>query len=80
VVGGRRGRPHRRPDTLYADRGYDHDKYRRQACEVGITPLIARRGEEHGSGLGVYRGTPVDQLSGLTGPLRCMQGCGLSIR
>jgi hypothetical protein len=49
----RRGRPRRRPDTLYADRGYDNDKYRRQACEVGITPLIARRGEEHGSGLGV---------------------------
>jgi hypothetical protein len=29
-VRGRRGRPRRRPDVLYADRGYDHDKYRRQ--------------------------------------------------
>lgn len=53
-VRGRRGRPRRRPDALYADRGYDHDKYRKQVREVGITPFIARRGEEHGSGLGVY--------------------------
>jgi IS5 family transposase len=36
---------------ICTDRGYDHDKYRRQAREVGITPLIARRDEEHGSGL-----------------------------
>jgi transposase len=28
-VRGRRGRPARRPRELYADRGYDHDKYRR---------------------------------------------------
>ena len=27
-VRGRRGRPRRRPERLYADRGYDHDKYR----------------------------------------------------
>lgn len=54
-VRGRRGRPRRRPDTLYADRGYDRDKYRKQVRDVGIVPVIARRGEEHGSGLGVYR-------------------------
>ncbi|MFC4508650.1 MULTISPECIES: IS5 family transposase [Streptomyces] len=54
-VRGRRGRPRRRPDTLYADRGYDHDKYRKQVRAVGITPVIARRGTEHGSGLGVHR-------------------------
>jgi hypothetical protein len=48
--------------------GYDHDKYRRQACEVGITSLIARRGEEHGSGLGVYRYTLIEHLSGLNRP------------
>ncbi|MGX7829799.1 transposase [Actinokineospora sp. 24-640] len=29
-VRGRRGRPRRRPDRLYADRAYDHDKHRRQ--------------------------------------------------
>jgi hypothetical protein len=28
-VGGRGGRPRHRPGTLYADRGYDFDKYRR---------------------------------------------------
>ncbi|MFG2783784.1 IS5 family transposase [Streptomyces prunicolor] len=54
-VRGRRGRPRRRPDTIYADRGYDHDKYRKQVRAVGITPVIARRGTEHGSGLGVHR-------------------------
>jgi transposase len=54
-VRGRRGRPRQRPDALYADRGYDHDKYRRLVREVGITPVIARRGAEHGSGLGVHR-------------------------
>jgi hypothetical protein len=37
-------------------------------------PVIARRGEEHGSGLGVYRCTLVDHLSGLNGPLWCMMG------
>ncbi|MFJ8605352.1 IS5 family transposase [Streptomyces shenzhenensis] len=55
AVRGRRGRPRRRPDRLYADRGYDRDKYRRQVRAVGITPVIARRGTEHGSGLGVHR-------------------------
>ncbi|MFE4779778.1 IS5 family transposase [Streptomyces sp. NPDC056716] len=54
-VRGRRGRPRRRPDRLHADRGYDHDKYREQVRAVGITPVIARRGTGHGSGLGVHR-------------------------
>ena len=45
----------RRPDAVYADRGYDHDKYRRQVRAKGITPVIAGRGTEHGSGLGVHR-------------------------
>ncbi|WP_329538556.1 IS5 family transposase (plasmid) [Streptomyces sp. NBC_01450] len=54
-VRGRRGRPRRRPVRLYADRAYDHDKYRRQVRAVGITPVIARRGTEHGSGLGIHR-------------------------
>ncbi len=54
-VRGRRGRPRRRPLTLYADRGYDHDKYRKLVRDNGITPHIARRGEAHGSGLGTHR-------------------------
>jgi transposase len=55
AVRGRRGRPRRRPDTVFADRAYDHDVYREQVQAVGITPIIARRGTEHGSGLGKYR-------------------------
>jgi IS5 family transposase len=54
-VRGRRGRPRQRPAKAYADRGYDHDKYRKQVREKGITPVIARRATEHGSGLGTYR-------------------------
>ena len=54
-VRGRRGRPRRRPDSIYADRGYDHDKYRRLLWQRGIKPEIARRQTEHGSGLGRYR-------------------------
>jgi len=52
---GRRGRPRKRPDQVIADRGYDHDKYRRELRHRGIKPVIARRGTDHGSGLGIYR-------------------------
>src|SRR5699024_281596 len=55
-VRGERGRPRGKPRTLYADRGYDHDLYRRRLGERGIVWRIARRGEEHGSGLGTVRG------------------------
>ncbi|GGM57166.1 hypothetical protein GCM10012275_30350 [Longimycelium tulufanense] len=41
---GRPGRPRRRPDTVVADRGYDHDTYRDQLRQRGIRPLISRRG------------------------------------
>lgn len=54
-VRGKRGRPRRRPDVLLADRGYDHDNYRRLVRDRGVKPLIARRGTEHGSGLGAQR-------------------------
>ncbi|WP_373323568.1 IS5 family transposase [Streptomyces olivaceus] len=55
AVAGRVGRPRRRPDALLADRGYDHDKYRRLLWQRGIRPVIARRGEPHGTGLGIFR-------------------------
>jgi len=55
AVAGRPGRPRRRPDSVIADRGYDHDKYRRLVRERGVEPLIARRQTDHGSGLGRYR-------------------------
>src|SRR5437867_7828420 len=42
-VRGKPGRPRRRPERLSADRGYDHDTYRRQLRQRGIKPEIARR-------------------------------------
>ncbi|MFI8215828.1 IS5 family transposase [Streptomyces sp. NPDC085932] len=54
-IRGKRGRPLRRAKHLYADRGYDHESYRDQVRQFEITPHIARRGTEHGSGLGVHR-------------------------
>lgn len=54
-VRGRRGRPRQRPDILYADRAYDHDKYRKAVHAKGIRTHIARRGQPHGSGLGKIR-------------------------
>jgi transposase len=54
-VTGRRGRPRRHAERVLADRGYDHDTYRRQLRMRGITPVIARRGIAHGSGLGKQR-------------------------
>jgi len=49
------GHPVRKPGRLLADRGYDHDRYRRRLRARGITPLIGRRGSGHGSGLGAQR-------------------------
>jgi transposase len=43
AIRGRRGRPRRRFPVLVADRGYDHDTYRDQLRQRGITPLISRR-------------------------------------
>jgi len=54
-VRGKIGRPRQHPDTVIADRGYDHDKYRRQLWQRGIKPIIARRQTEHGSRLGRLR-------------------------
>ena len=54
-VRGTVGRPRRRPERVTADRGYDHDKYRRLVWERGVKPVIARRQTEHGTGLGRYR-------------------------
>ena len=54
-VRGKVGRPRRRPERVTADRGYDHDKYRRELRRRRIKPEIARRQTEHGSGLGRYR-------------------------
>jgi transposase len=54
-IAGKRGRPRKRAERLLTDRGYDHDKYRRELRRRGVKPVIARRGAEHGSGLGKQR-------------------------
>jgi transposase len=54
-IRGLRGRPRHRPRRLFADRGYDFDKYRRFIRARGIAPKIARRGTPHGSVLGKTR-------------------------
>lgn len=54
-IRGKRGRPLSKPAVVQADRGYDHDKYRRPLHAAGIATEIARRGEPHGSGLGKTR-------------------------
>lgn len=52
---------------LFADRGYDHDKYRRLLWQRGIRPVIAERGQPHGSGLGIFRWVVERTISWLHG-------------
>ena len=54
-IAGKVGRPQRKPKTLQGDRAYDSNAHRAALKERGITPVIARRRTEHGSGLGVTR-------------------------
>ena len=55
AVKGKRGRPRQRPDELHGDRGYDSEPLRQQLRRLHISPVLAKRGTPHGSGLGVYR-------------------------
>jgi transposase len=64
-VRGAAGRPRKRPDSVVADRGYDHDKYRRELRDRGIRSQIARRKTEHGSGLGRVRWVVERTFAGL---------------
>ncbi|CAL9325832.1 hypothetical protein SUDANB180_00134 [Streptomyces sp. enrichment culture] len=66
-VAGVVGRPRRRPDMLFTDRGYDHDKYRRPLRKRGFRPVIAERGQPHGSRLGIFRWTVERTISWLHG-------------
>jgi transposase len=54
-IAGAVGRPRRRPLSVVGDRGYDSDRHRDELRKLGITPVIARRQSEHGSGLGRIR-------------------------
>jgi hypothetical protein len=54
AVRGKRGRPRRRPLSLYGDRAYDSQPHRLSLRNRNITPYLARKGVPHGSGLGVH--------------------------
>ena len=54
-VHGWTGRPIRRPLKVQGDRAYDSGPHRQELRRRGIQPILARRGVEHGSGLGKTR-------------------------
>lgn len=54
-VRGKPGAPLRKPGEVMGDRAYDSDPHRMRLSCRGIPTAIARRGEAHGSGLGVFR-------------------------
>lgn len=54
-VRGKQGSPRSRPDEAYADRAYDSEPARGILRWLGIEPFLAKRGTEHGSGLGKVR-------------------------
>lgn len=54
-VGGKPGPKRQKPDRLQGDRGYDSEPMRELLRRLGITPILAERNTEHGSGLGVFR-------------------------
>lgn len=54
-VGGKPGPKRQRPERLQGDRGYDSEPLRTVLRWLGITPVLAKRNTEHGSGLGVTR-------------------------
>ena len=66
-VAGKPGRPRQRPDEVYADRAYDSESHREHLRKRHIKPHLARRNEEHGSGLGVFRWVSERALSWLHG-------------
>jgi transposase len=54
-VAGKPGPKRERPKRLQGDRGYDSEPARQLLRWLGITPVLAARYTEHGSGLGVFR-------------------------
>jgi transposase len=54
-VAGKPGAPLRKPEEVMGDRGYHDEKRRMILSGRGIAPVIARRGDPHGSGFGVLR-------------------------
>jgi transposase len=54
-VGGKPGPKREKAERLQGDRGYDSEPLRQVLRWLGITPVLAKRNTEHGSGLGVTR-------------------------
>ena len=54
-IKGQPGAPLRKPEEVMGDRGYHDDKRRMILSCRGIATAIARRGDPHGSGLGIFR-------------------------
>jgi transposase len=54
-VGGKPGPKRQKPKRLLGDRGYDSNPVRKLLRWLGITPFLAARRTEHGSGLGRLR-------------------------
>jgi transposase len=54
-VGGKPGPKREKPERLQGDTGYHSGPLRRLLRWLGITPVLAERGREHGSGLGKLR-------------------------
>lgn len=54
-IKGKVGAPLRKPKRVMGDRAYHDEQRRMQLSGRGIGTAIARRGEPHGSGLGIFR-------------------------
>ena len=54
-IGGKPGRPQRRPHKCHADKGYDYPRCRDACRRRHIVPRIARRGVESSQKLGKHR-------------------------
>jgi IS5 family transposase len=52
---GSRGRPLHKRQIVQGDRGYSSEPHRQRLRERGITPVLAKIGSPHGSGLGKTR-------------------------
>ena len=55
AVRGQRGRPRRRPTSVYGDRAYHSRKSRRELRRRRVKVRVARQSDPHGSGLGRKR-------------------------
>lgn len=64
---GNEGKPQHLPKQVYGDRAYDSEPHREELRQKQITPKLAKRNTEHGSGLGVYRWVAERTISWLHG-------------